>query len=295
MSPEQVGEALAIVTPSYGPDLDLCRELNESIQMFAPGSTHYILVDRRDMRAFAPLAGHRTVVLDRQEVLPRSFRRIPGTNRWVNPYALRPLSGWLMQQIVKIACASALEESTLVMVDSDTCFVQPVTESTFVRDGRCRCYSAPGAITADMSRHLEWYATACALLGVSGGPPPLPDSICSLASWDRRTVLDMCARVEEVTGRDWYASVARHPQFSEFLLYGVYVSLVPDGGERTWLDDRSRCLTYWDMTPLTSESAQQLVRGFQPGDLAVLISSHSGTAPGVRTFVRQEVSGEPGG
>ena len=45
-------ESLAVVTPSYAPDLELCRDLNRSVLEWTPADVHHhIIVPRRDERA----------------------------------------------------------------------------------------------------------------------------------------------------------------------------------------------------------------------------------------------------
>ena len=69
----------AIVTPSYGPDFDRCRLLVESVKAFVPGGVeHVLLIDRKDVPAFRPLAGPRTRIVAVEDVLPWWVRRIPG-------------------------------------------------------------------------------------------------------------------------------------------------------------------------------------------------------------------------
>jgi len=282
---------LAIVTPSYGPDSILCAELNRSVLEFFPAASHYILVDHRDLSAFRKLEGGRTRVIVKEDILPGRFVRLPGCNRWMCRWTPRPMGGWLVQQIVKIASANHLQEQVLVIVDSDTCFVRDVDPTRFVRDGATRLFRRKDGIRPDMKTHILWHQNSCRLLGVPPDQPPLPDYISSLVSWDRRVVLRMQQRIESVTGGPWYAAVARTPQVSEFLLYGLLVDKVGDGRDQVWIDDEDRCLTYWDFTPLPMERVDEFASKFQDGDIAMLLSSQSRTAADVRRAVRLQVSG----
>ena len=96
--------SIAVVTPSYAPDLELCRLLNRSVLEFLPPSIqHYVIVNDEDLPAFRGLAGDRTTVLSQREFLPSGMHRIPGTSRWLSRASPRPFGWWLAQQVVKLA------------------------------------------------------------------------------------------------------------------------------------------------------------------------------------------------
>ena len=106
-----------------------------------------------------------------------------------------------MQQVVKLQAAAQIEADVLLSVDSDVVFVRPVTAQTFRRNGRICLYRRDTSVDRELPRHLIWHDVARDLLGVPRAQPPSPDYIQSPNVWDRRTVLAMQARIEEVTGR----------------------------------------------------------------------------------------------
>jgi hypothetical protein len=276
---------VAVITPSYAPDFELCKTLNRSILEFLPPPLrHYIFVDRRDFRLFASLQGERTVVLPKQEILPRGVRQLPFGNRWVCGANPMPISGWLVQQIAKIAAAHVLREDVLLMVDSDATFVRDVAVPMFASAGRTRLYRGRGVISAAMPAHVEWYNAACKLLDVPTDPLPVDDYIGQVISWDRRLVLEMCARIEAVTGRTWHSALAATRNVSEYLLYGVFVAKVA-GEERVWIDHEHRCTTHWDASPLARASLEEFAHSLGDGDIALMISSHSRTPASIRSAV----------
>lgn len=280
-----------MVTATYGPDAALCAQLNRSLGEFFPACTHYILVDRRDLGLVRPLEGPRTRVLAKEEVLPRGFVRAPVGRRWVCPWTLRPLRGWLVQQVAKFASTLLVDEQVVVHVDSDTAFVRDVDVDSFVRDDRTRMYRLPEGITPTMTRHVEWHRNACRMLGVEPDTPPMADYISTIVSWDRAIVRRLCDRVEQVTGRHWYQAVARTPQFSEGLLYGAFVDKVLGRAAPVMVDERDRCLSYWDTVPISPSQSEGLADQFVEGDWAVMISSHSGTPVSVRREILTRVTG----
>ena len=86
MTKEKVAmSTLVIITPSFGPDFELCAALNASVIEHSPQSVrHDIIVPRGDMELFRRLDGPRTRIHDEAEFLPRSFRPLPGLNFSVN-------------------------------------------------------------------------------------------------------------------------------------------------------------------------------------------------------------------
>jgi hypothetical protein len=274
---------VAIITPSYGPDFELCRTLNRSVLEFLPASVkHYIFVDRRDLSLFRSLAGERTLVATKEEIMPKGIIQVPGTNRWMSRATLFPISGWLVQQIAKIATADLLAESTLVMVDSDALFVRDVEPSVFASDGLTRLYRCPGAITADMKSHVTWHNNACRILNVVPDALPMDDYIGQVISWDRTLVKRMCARLEEVNATSWHGALARTRAVSEYLLYGLYVEKVIGHANHVWIDERSRCKAHWELSPLLDSELAEFATSLEDGDFALMIGSHSGTSDKTR-------------
>ena len=285
VSPAPRPAKLAIVTPSYEPDFELCRTLNRSVIEFWPSSvTHYIFVDRRDRALFQTLAGPRTTVVNKEELIPRGMFQLPYANRWFSTATFLPLAGWLVQQIAKIAAATYLTEDVLVMVDSDAVFVRDVDPRLFVEDSKSRLYRQPYAIRSDMTAHVEWHRHATELMGLPIEHPPMHDYIGQVIGWDRAIVRAMCERIEATTGTSWHTALARTRKVSEYLLYGIFVEGTPAMRERVWIDERSRVRMHWDFDALSEGDVRRLAHSLSDGDLAMMISSHSATSQRVRGF-----------
>lgn len=276
---------IAVVTPSHRMDAWLCGDLNRSLSEFLPTARHYIVADYRDHAQFRRLVGPQTEVLVSQEVLPKGFVQIPGWGRWTCPWTPRPMGGWLMQQIMKIACATVIEEDLLLLIDSDTCLVRTVDPASLMAGGRFAFYARPDGITEDMHAHLLWYHNGCRLLDVTPITAPVSDYISSIIPWKASIVRAMIARVEEVSGDDWWKAIARTPQFSEYLLYGSFVDQVVGEAALLRRDEHDHCLAHWDLHPLKLDEVEGFVSRFKEGDYACLISSHSGTSAEVRERV----------
>ena len=100
--------SVAFVTVSYGPDRDRCGLLCRSMDALAPAtSDHVIIVDRADLPQFRELeSGHRRIVAT-EDVLPNRVWRLEarrvGLRSNVFLHLGKPIRGWLVQQLVKLA------------------------------------------------------------------------------------------------------------------------------------------------------------------------------------------------
>lgn len=295
---------LAILTPSYAPDFDSFAVLHRSVLEFTdPSVVHYVVVPDEDLPLFATLGSSRMVLLGYRELLPRSFvstawfahavARIPKAPRGARFIAVNlrhpwpPLRGWLLQQIVKLSMAMQVECDTLLVIDSDAQLIRPVTEQTFASPAAVRFYRAPAAINAGMERHVAWHVTARRMLGVPpDGPPPYPDPIGSLISWDPEVVRQCTARVAEVSARGWETAVSREWEFSEYVLYGEYLAEFGTERQLSFVADRTLCHSHWDPHPLDLDGARRFVESIAPSDVAVHVQSNSKTSPQILDFIR---------
>jgi hypothetical protein len=277
--------SLAVLTPSYAPDFELCRLLNHSVlDCTAPEVEHHLVVPRRDRELFAQLETSRTRVWTVDDFLPGGMVPIPKANAWINvrrPYP--PIRGWVMQQIVKFAAAAELGVDVLVLADSDVTFVRPMTTDTFRIEDQVRFYRADGAVHEEMPRHLLWHDVARRLLGLpTAGPPPLADYICPMNAWDRRVVLALKNRIEQVTGRPWLDAIASQVHVSEFIIYGVFVDELLARREAPRATPATLCHTYWGPGPLATEAIPGFVDALPDDDVAVMVSSKTDTPFRVR-------------
>jgi hypothetical protein len=285
-----VTSELAVITPSYALDFELCTELNASVLSHTPDSVaHYIITPRRDLKIFGRLKGPRTEVWSVDELLPRRVVAVPNTNYWVNlRHPAPPIRGWVMQQVVKLAAAARIDAELLLLADSDVLFVRSVTADTFRLDGRLRFYRKDAAVDEHFPRHLIWHKVARALLGLPEDHPPLPDYISPLNIWDRQTMLDLQERIEQVTGRHWLDAVAAQLHFSEFILYGVFVDNFADASSLVGASDSMLCHSYWGHNPLSVAETEKFIGVMPPEDVAIMISAKSYTSIDVR---REALSG----
>jgi hypothetical protein len=279
------------VTPSYAGDLELLEDLHASVlRWFPEDALHLVIVPIRDLSAFAHLAGPRCHILAVPQVLPRHIHAIPGVNAWVNSRApWPPLRGWIVQQMVKFGAADHVDADALVLADSDVVFVRPVDMRSFTARGAVRFYRLPSALDRSLPRHLTWTGQAGRMLGIPIGQPPYDDHIFSPITWDRRLVLATRQRIEEATGRDWATELGRRLQVSECLLYGMFVNDITQGQHPAETSDMHSQM-YWDEVPLDEDGIRQLLGRIGDSDIAVMLSSKSGTPPSLRRAALREAN-----
>ncbi|MGH9293482.1 MAG: DUF6492 family protein [Acidimicrobiales bacterium] len=280
---------VAVVTPTHGPDRMLCKQLNASVLEFTPW-THYIVVDRRDLRLFVDLAGTRTKVITTEQILPAEFVHLAFTRRWLSPWTLRPINGWIIQQMIKISAAWFAKAELLLLADSDSVIARELDSSVLRNGSMTRTFRCKAGITPTMGWHLEWHQNACRMLGVEPESPPIDDFIGPVRVWDRELVRGMCARIEAVAGTRWQRLVSRTPQFAEFELYGRYLTRVLGGEAPVVFDDVERCHNYWDPMPMSEEVAREFISSFTGMHYAYMISSHSNTNWSIRDLIRRRIS-----
>lgn len=275
---------LAVITPSYAPDFELCSDLNRSVLRFSPPSVqHHLVVPDRDVDLFRRLAGRRAHVHRVAEFLPRSVIKFPGINGWVNlrrPFP--PLRGWITQQLVKLAVAATIDADVALLVDSDIRFIRPFSAETYRELGTVRFYRKPREITKRLPRHMIWHRVARELLGLPRADPPHPDYVCAPAAWDPRIVAGLLGRVTEVTGRSWWTALGSRPHLSEATLYGVFVDEVLGAPANARASADMRCQNHYDEVPLDAAGLTALLSGVRPADVAVMISAKSGTPLALR-------------
>jgi hypothetical protein len=275
---------MAVMTKSFAPDFELCAALNRSVLENSPDAVHHhIIVPRSDFNLFGRLAGPRTHIRCELDLLPRTFVPMPFKNFMVNlarPFP--PVRGWILQQMIKLAAIAASQDDAVLVVDSDVEFVRPFTAEMFVRDGNVRFFCKPNQIDKRLSRHMTWHRVARTFLGLPSAEPPYPDYISSPLAWDPTIVRRMLARVEAIAGRPWMTAIAGQLDFSECVLYGVFVDIVSGEPAKSFTSDDPLCLSYWEHAPLNLDDVADFIRGVRPTDIAAMIPSKSRTPPAVR-------------
>lgn len=288
--------SLSLITPSFRRDLEACRLLCDSMDRFVTGySTHYLVVPREDVALFAPLAGPKRVVVDEHALLQAGLMQLPvkwkGRSYFWAPWLGRPIFGWHLQQLRKIAMTLAQPDARVMHIDSDNCFVRPFDVAPFA-EGQVPLFLGPGVVDeARLPDHVAWLRNAHKLLGLE--PPVLPgdDYVGPMIVWDRGAVAAMTQRIETVTGQPWLRAVARTGNFSEYMLYGAMVASDAALAAGHRIVHESLCLTYWNGPALDGAGLRAFADRLGPRQVAITIQSFVGTPIDlIRTLALREAA-----
>jgi hypothetical protein len=278
--PEQA--ACAVVTASYAPDFERCRLLCETMDRHVGGMAHhYILVEGRDVALFRQLEGAGRTVVDERDILPSWLRvfddPLSGLRRriWLS-LRTRPLRGWHVQQLRRIAIAAHVAQDVLIYCDSDVAFLRPLELSRFRQGGRTRLFRRDGALSREGCEEQRiWSRNAARALGLAPAPSA-HDYITTLIAWDRATVVGMCRHIEAGTGRHWVSALGRDRRFSECMLYGRYVDDVLQGAGHFHAPDEL-CHVHWQGSALSDGEFRAFVARMGAGQVAIGMQSFIGT------------------
>jgi hypothetical protein len=280
-----VTPSVAFVTPSYRLDRDRCALLSRSLEVCAPWAEHWIVVDRDDLPLFRSLQNARTNVVAKEEVLPLWVRRIDTlriglrSNVWLQAHG-RPLRGWLLQQLIKLAVAEELTADVLVHADSDVVLVRPFSISSVVDgDGQVRLYELPNVIDATLPDHVLWHRSAEELLGVEHAESPMPDFISSLVPWKRENAVALLEHIQRNTGRHWLPALAAAWDVSEYTLYGRFAQDVLGESAGQFVSPTPLCHDYYKRVPLAVPELEKLLDRVGPEEVAVSLTSKAGMKP----------------
>lgn len=274
---------VALLTPTYGRDLELCTLLCETVDRHVGAfAKHYLLVPDGDLPLFAPFESERRSVLPASQFLPRWLRPLP---RFVQrkrrqywwSFRTKPISGWHVQQFLKIAAAISLPHERYCILDSDVVFFRDFDLSRFEAPNSIPLLNLPEGVTSTLVRHAHWVQTSHQLLGLPTPPLPASDFIGHIIFWDQQTVRAMASRIEAVTGLDWVEALCRTHGFSEYMLYGYFVQNEARLSAQHTLTSRTPCLSYWDAPQLSPSELNELLRRADQADAAFSVASFSGT------------------
>src|SRR3982074_2413210 len=274
---------VALLTPTYGRDLDLCTLLCESVDRHVGAfSTHYLLVPDCDLSSFCHFESERRSVLPASQFLPKWLRPLPRCvqrNRRQYWWSLRakPVSGWHVQQFLKIAAAISLPHQRYCILDSDVVFFRDFDLARFEHPNPIPLLRMPDEVIATQPRHSRWVVTSHQLLGLPVPPLPASDFIGHIIFWDQQTTRAMTSRIEAVSGLDWMEALCRTPEFSEYILYRYLVQNDARLAASHTHTSSMPCISYWEQPELSKDELNELLRRASKDDVAFSIASFSGT------------------
>jgi hypothetical protein len=276
-------DAVALLTPTYGRDLELCTLLCESVDRHVGSfSKHYLLVPDCDLSLFSHFESERRSVVPSSMFLPNWLRPLPRIiqrkrRQYWWSFRTKPVSGWHVQQYLKIAAAISLPHQRYCILDSDVVFFRDFDLARFEYPNSIPLLNMPDEVTSGQIRHSRWVETSHRLLGLPTPPLPASDFIGHIIFWDRQTTRAMASRIEAVTGLDWIEALSRTRAFSEYMLYGYFVQNDATSSARHTPCSSTPCVSYWEQPKLSKGELNQLLRGANKDDVAFSVASFSGT------------------
>jgi hypothetical protein len=269
------------VTPTYLPDLKRCELLVESLDRTTPDAPHYLIVDRRDRAAFKHLEGRRRHLIESETLLGKWIWRMPGRKSFWLSLRAPPVRGWIVQQILKIAAIETVPEQTLVFCDSDTAFFRHFDREDLLVHGKVGLLDVDLGGDRQWTQWTQWTATARRLLGLPenhglGSRNHVGNMIC----WNREIVKAMQQRIEASTGIDWKLALARTANFSEYMIYGIFVCEVLGYNAADHVPSSVPLVkAAWHVPLLTDSDIQAFFTDLDPRTVAVMIHSKDGIDP----------------
>ena len=274
---------VALLTPTYGRDLELCTLLCESVDRHVTSfSKHYLLVPDCDFELFAHFESEHRTVLAASQFLPKWLRPLPRVvqrkrRQYWWSFRTKPVSGWHVQQFLKIAATNTLPHQRYCILDSDIVFFRNFDLARFEHPNPIPLLSMPNEVIATQPRHSRWVVTSHQLLGLPVPPLPASDFIGHIIFWDQQTTRAMASRIEAVSGLDWMETLCKTREFSEYMLYGYFVqndARFAAGHSHT---SGTPCISYWEQQTLSKDELNDLLCRASKDDVAFSIASFSGT------------------
>lgn len=274
--------SVSLITPTYRGDFERSVLLFESVDRFVTSfERHYVIVSDEDFAMFERFHGGRRVVMRASALLPTWLHEIP-LLRWRRRrywWSLRakPVSGWHVQQLVKINAAATLPEDRYCLIDSDNAFFRPFDVAAIAPPTPPILRIDHGRVDDDHADHRTWTATACRVLGLPAPRFPADDFIDQIVVWDRRIVQAMIARIEAVTKCGWAEALCRARDFSEYMTYGCFVMSDDALRGAAQLSTESFSCTHWDADPLDRDTIIAMLATAPPRQVSLCIQSFNTT------------------
>lgn len=274
---------VALLTPTYGRDLELCTLLCESVDRHVTSfSKHYLLVPDCDVELFSHLESDRRTILPSSQFLPKWLRPLPRIvqrkrRQYWWSFRTMPVNGWHVQQYLKIAATVSLPNQRYCILDSDVVFFRDFDLSRFEYPNPIPLLTMTNVVTADQARHSRWVGTSHQLLGLPTPPLPASDFIGHIIFWDQQTTRALVAKIEAVTNLHWIEALSQTREFSEYMLYGFFVQNDAAASAVHNVVPTTPCVSYWEQPTLSKDELKQLLQGADRHDVAFSVASFSGT------------------
>lgn len=240
-----------LVTPTFAPDFERCKAMLETSKRWVTGvDEHVLLVDRNDLSLFRSLQDNPVRVICKNEVLPTTLFQVPLQKRWWLTGCSAPVRGWILQQIIKLAVARESNADAVVFADSDLMFIRNLDLNDLWHGDQLKFYRRMrGPVQYSNKRYKNWYEFGCRSFQLGNPDNQSGAYITQLATMRPKLVNMLCDALEETYSRPWYQTLLNTWDFSEYVLYGLFVEdLIKVFGEKGcghFLSDTELCHSSW--------------------------------------------------
>jgi hypothetical protein len=281
---EALMRSVALLTPSHAKDFERCALLCRSIDAYVTGhTTHYVIVNDEDVRLFQKLQSKQRVIVPASRYLPKWLWAVPpalqlGQRRvWVSLLSY-PVHGWHVQQILKIAGVLAAPEDRVCIIDSDNVFFRAFDLGRYAGADKTPLFFDRNAIHEDSPMHGLWLRNADRLLGLPQTQFPADDFVGNVLVWDKKAAQAMTGAIKSASATSWELALCRLRRFSEYLLYGRFVTTSPEHLAAHECVEQSPAFSHWESDRLDRSSIEAMMRAASPEQSALCIQSYSETS-----------------
>lgn len=223
-----MNKRLAIITQTYGADINECRLLAKSIDKFVPKSIeHHIFINDDDFKLFSSDSYFKNKLLHKKsEILPKYLFRFPykllGHKYHISPITI-PVREWIVQQICKIGVFDVLPNNVdaTINIDSESIFIKPFEYSHFIKNDKYLLFQEN---FKEEPNHLDYCSIGKKLLGIDQPIAELSkfcyQSACVI--FEKNNITDLKHYIERNSLiPNWKYKLCNTYRFSEYYLYGL--------------------------------------------------------------------------
>lgn len=243
-------------SPSYIGDLDRMVWLRHSIEAFhTPPTRHIIAVPKCDLRTFKNTLGSSGEIelVCQEDFVDSAFypdwlyrltKKIAPDQAW-RLHSRAGKSGWIIQQIVKLASTRIVKQGAIVFLDSDIFFYRPFSlpNDLGIREGeKILVRILPEEEGAKHRHHIN---NARRFFDLPDGSTDTT-YMGFPAIWHTDWLEKMQHHIEQLKGKPWQAALLEVDfPISEYTLYGVFIDEVLKPAQLT-IRDQPFNLIAWD-------------------------------------------------
>ena len=189
--------------------------------------------------------------------------------------------GWHLQQMIKIGIAAHVSEDGLAYCDSDTFFLRPFDVGSLTRQGQFRLFHDAGRASLDAIANPSYTKASLEMLNVANAAGTYHSYIDNFVTWHRPTVLAMCDYLARNFNGKWHRALRHRIQFSEYILYGLFVDEVQQTNPHHYVDNLSLCRTQWHRQAMTAQEVETFCTQLPPHVVTVGVQSFAGIELGL--------------